>query len=199
MSSPKVIAAVLLLFLCIGLSFPRADAAERVTPAQARARAALADALLARKARIALKAGCACGAACTCTNGECGDPACLLTARPVSYRQAYYKAVAEGTPLLVWIGQAPRPYPGYIHTRNDDYGCCKMGVVLGRPNGGSTLDQAACLEGTPTAAEVKAALSRRAAAPAVSYRPQHPYFQPAFQPAFFGGGAFGGGGCGGGG
>lgn len=183
--------ALLVFFAC----FP---AAGRAADAKAKARAALA--LAAAKTALTADCGCAATGACPC-GPDCPCPGCPVGCSCRSYAAAYARAVAEGRPLLTWVG------PGFLPALCKPYAdcvCCSVGtlegcqgpcLVVAKPDGQGGLLWLATLPYQPLVSEVRAVL----APPAALAIPSEPFFReyaPAAmrpQPVQFFGGGFGGG------
>jgi hypothetical protein len=77
--------------------------------------------------------------------------------KPPTYAEQYAKALKDGKPLLVWVGQPVRPVIGCVAVRLDEFpGVGPEAVVVGVPTG-RTLRRVD-LPGKPTDAAVKAAV-----------------------------------------
>jgi len=170
--------------------------------------------------QCALLSGCACGATCTCTAGECGDPNCasLKAKAKLSLLDiAMDQAVRENKPLLIWVGVVCLPceksMPDYVHCHVERYvgqndEVTGPAVIVGRPDGQGGLIRVATLDGIPSASQVASVLSSGVqstpqAQPAAYYQPSLlPLVSPPLDNRFFpdrGGfrlfGRMGGGGC----
>ncbi|MGL6096573.1 MAG: hypothetical protein ACRC7O_12350 [Fimbriiglobus sp.] len=78
-------------------------------------------------------------------------------AKPLTYADLHAKAVRDGTPLVVWVGQPARPVAGCLTVRNDRFpGADAVAVVVGVPGNGALrrID----LPGTPTEAAIRSAV-----------------------------------------
>lgn len=137
-----------------------------------------------------LKSRCDCTSPtnCTCAAGTCECAACSWTLK------AFERASRQAKPVAIWVGQKPTAVVGVLGYAADDYAATPIpGVMLARPENGDLI-VVRRFAGTPTAAEIQAALQPRPAAPAPAY---YPAFAPAF-PALGGGyrgPTFGGGAC----
>jgi hypothetical protein len=123
---------------------------------------------------------------CPCIVGgpcTCGD---TCPCGPADYGRIYRRCVAEGRPLVVWVGSynqaAALDLPDCLHYRSATFqGVTGAGVVVGRPTADG-FPVVGRLAAGATAAQVRQALAPKAA-------PQ-PIYQPVpvfYQPAFFGG------------
>jgi hypothetical protein len=86
--------------------------------------------------------------------------------QPAAYPEQYAKAVREGKPLVVWVGQPVRHLGGCVCVGCDTFpGVGRPAVVVGLPMGDGRLRRVD-LPGKPTDAAVRDAV--RAAAPAAA-------------------------------
>lgn len=169
-----------------------------------------------------------CGANCTCTAGECGDPNCPTVVRSgystlptgeaapgdwLMYKIGYNKALNANKPLLVWVGETcvscESQWTQYVHCRVSMFDSSITqnpitnpytgpGVLVMKPDGNGGMTIVGKLEGIPALSSVQADLQ------GVQQTQQ---VQQAFQPVFrpmptmmpMMGGFCGGGGCAGGG
>lgn len=84
-------------------------------------------------------------------------------AKPPTYPEQYARAVKEGKPLVVWVGQPIRPMSGCVTVGCDSFPAAEApAVVVGLPTGDGKLARVD-LPGEPTDAAVRGAV--RAAAP----------------------------------
>lgn len=81
----------------------------------------------------------------------------FVDAKPPTYAEQYAKAVREGKPLVVWVGQPARPVTGCVGVRWDEFpGVGAEAVVIGVPAG--TQLRRVDVPGRPTDAAVRAAI-----------------------------------------
>ena len=79
--------------------------------------------------------------------------------RGETYYELYHRAVAEGRPLLYWLGQPKRTLDGCLsHAASAFPGVTGPAVVIGVPRGGQ-LWKIAMLPGTPTDEQIRAVLA----------------------------------------
>lgn len=73
-----------------------------------------------------------------------------------AYAELYAKAVREGKPLVVWVGQPAAELPGFVVAACDSFpGVGPVAVVVGVPVGG--VLRRVDLSGRPTADAIRAA------------------------------------------
>lgn len=154
------------------------------------------------------KKGCGCGCE---TSGKCDCVECPagLNCGRLKYTQAYYKAITDSRPLIVWVGQpisdeCLKECRDMAVCREDNYpevkGPC---VVVGLHHKGKIYEKAV-IQGKASVSAIKGALQVSQRAPELV--PQQAYYQPSIYqaPMSFGGGMMmgmggGGGACRGGG
>jgi hypothetical protein len=84
-------------------------------------------------------------------------------AKPPTYPEQYARALKEGKPLVVWVGQPTRKVDGCVTVGSDSFpGIGSPAVVVGLPTGDGKLARVD-LPGEPTDAAVRVAV--RAAVP----------------------------------
>jgi len=94
-------------------------------------------------------------------------------ARPPTYPEQHARAVREGKPLVVWVGQPARPVGGCVSVGCDSFpGAQAPAVVVGLPMAGGQLRRVD-LPGEPTDAAVRDVV-RAAGAPPAGPQPVPP-------------------------
>ncbi|HET6573918.1 MAG TPA: hypothetical protein VFG68_09980 [Fimbriiglobus sp.] len=79
-------------------------------------------------------------------------------AKPPTYPEQYARALKEGKPLVVWVGQQVRKVDGCVTVGCDSFpGVGSLAVVVGLPTGDGKLARVD-LPGKPTDAAVRIAL-----------------------------------------
>jgi len=154
------------------------------------AQATLKPKIMQRTPKIVGLCDCNGPADCACRPGACACAACAVKRKQDQYAEAYKLSLDTGKPLVLFVNcRIP------VLTPPIDFITCPVSELNGRkgPCVVIACDRHVCgeLQGTPTAAEIQAAVGRcrqTTAAPVMQY------YQPA--PMFFGGGGGGGdGGC----